>query len=148
VCGCAAVKVNHSPSFTTDSMLDREIKDVLLFDTLNLINFGAVDRKRCIEEDRRRVKERLFAKQQDKKELKSESFSHYRALTERKHPPRPTCISQGIVCHGEEIWDTVAATAAVNKFQRRIVFSARCYASAAYASMRCLSVCLSVCVCL
>jgi len=64
------MQVNHSPSFTTDSPLDREIKDVLLFDTLNLINFGAVDRKRCIEEERRRVKERLFAKQQDKKELK------------------------------------------------------------------------------
>jgi len=64
------LQVNHSPSFTTDSALDREIKDVLLFDTLNLINFGAVDRKRCIEEDRRRVKERLFAKQQDKKEMK------------------------------------------------------------------------------
>jgi len=53
-------------------MLDKEIKDILLFDTLNLINFGAVDRKRCIEEDRRKVKERLFAKQQDKKELKLE----------------------------------------------------------------------------
>ena len=66
------MQVNHSPSFTTDSPLDREIKDVLLFDTLNLINFGAVDRKRCIEEERRRVKERLFAKQQDKKELKWE----------------------------------------------------------------------------
>jgi len=51
-------------------VLDREIKDVLLFDTLSLINFGAVDRRRCIEEDRRRVKERLFAKQQDKKEMK------------------------------------------------------------------------------
>ena len=71
---CRPVQVNHSPSFTTDSLLDREIKDVLLFDTLNLINFGAVDRRRCIEEDRRRVKERLFAKQQDKKELKYETF--------------------------------------------------------------------------
>ena len=62
--------MNHSPSFATDAPLDREIKDTLLFDTLNLINFGVVDRKRCIEEDRRRVKERQFAKQQDRKELK------------------------------------------------------------------------------
>ena len=71
-----SLQVNHSPSFQTDSLLDREIKDILLFDTLNLINFGAVDRKRCIEEDRRRVKERLFAKQQDKKELKWASLSY------------------------------------------------------------------------
>lgn len=63
------MQVNHSPSFSTDAQIDREIKDVLLYDTLNLINFGATDRRRCLEEDRRKVKERLFAKQ-DKKELK------------------------------------------------------------------------------
>jgi len=80
--------VNHSPSFTTDSLLDREIKDILLFDTLNLINFGAVDRKRCIEEDRRRVKERLFAKQQDKKDLKYEFIVQTNhSVTQSKHRP-------------------------------------------------------------
>ena len=62
-------QVNHSPSFTTDANIDREIKDVLLYDTLNLVNFGAVDRKKCIEEDRRKIKERLLNRQ-DKKEVK------------------------------------------------------------------------------
>ncbi|KAM5171207.1 tubulin polyglutamylase TTLL13 [Mantella aurantiaca] len=54
------LEVNHSPSFTTDSRLDREVKDALLFDTLNLINLRACDKKKVIEEDKRRVKERLL----------------------------------------------------------------------------------------
>lgn len=53
------VKVNHSPSFTTDSQLDREVKDSLLYDTLVLINLGACDRKKIMEEEKRKVKERL-----------------------------------------------------------------------------------------
>ncbi|XP_068131353.1 tubulin polyglutamylase TTLL13 isoform X3 [Hyperolius riggenbachi] len=52
--------VNHSPSFTTDSRLDREVKDALLSDTLNLINLRACDKRKVIEEDKRRVKERLL----------------------------------------------------------------------------------------
>ncbi|XP_062859168.1 tubulin polyglutamylase ttll6 [Trichomycterus rosablanca] len=53
------LEVNHSPSFTTDSQLDREVKDSLLYDTLVLINLGACDRKKIMEEEKRRVKERL-----------------------------------------------------------------------------------------
>jgi len=53
-------KVNHSPSFTTDSKLDREIKDALIYDTLLLLNMPAADKRRFIEEDKKRVKERLF----------------------------------------------------------------------------------------
>ncbi|KAJ8264676.1 hypothetical protein GJAV_G00152400, partial [Gymnothorax javanicus] len=53
------LEVNHSPSFTTDSRLDREVKDNLLYDTLVLINLGACDRRKITEEERRRVKERL-----------------------------------------------------------------------------------------
>ncbi|KAL2078096.1 hypothetical protein ACEWY4_025781 [Coilia grayii] len=53
------LEVNHSPSFTTDSRLDREVKDGLLYDTLVLINLGACDRRKITEEERRRVKERL-----------------------------------------------------------------------------------------
>ena len=63
------LKVNLSPSFTTDSKLDREIKDLLVYDSLNLVNFDAVDKKKCIEEERRKAKDRLFQKQQ-KKETK------------------------------------------------------------------------------
>lgn len=53
------VQVNHSPSFTTDSQLDREVKDTLLYDTLALINLGACDRRKITKEERRRVKDRL-----------------------------------------------------------------------------------------
>ncbi|XP_033372798.1 neugrin isoform X4 [Parus major] len=54
------LEVNHSPSFNTDSQLDHEVKDALLCDTLNLINVHACDRKKVLEEDKRRVKERLL----------------------------------------------------------------------------------------
>lgn len=53
------MQVNHSPSFTTDSQLDREVKEALLYDTLVLINLGACDRRKITKEERRRVKERL-----------------------------------------------------------------------------------------
>ncbi|XP_063719808.1 tubulin polyglutamylase ttll6-like isoform X2 [Symsagittifera roscoffensis] len=54
------LEVNHSPSFSTDSQLDRELKDNLVLDTLGLLNFSASDRKRCQEEERRRVQDRLL----------------------------------------------------------------------------------------
>ncbi|XP_032556416.1 tubulin polyglutamylase TTLL6 isoform X1 [Chiroxiphia lanceolata] len=54
------LEVNHSPSFYTDSQLDREVKDALLCDTFNLINVHACDRRKVLEEDKRRVKERLL----------------------------------------------------------------------------------------
>ncbi|KAI0235683.1 Tubulin polyglutamylase TTLL13P [Lamellibrachia satsuma] len=60
------LEVNHSPSFHTDAKLDKEIKEALIMDTLHLINFGAVDRRKCIEEEKRKVKERLFQKQNRK----------------------------------------------------------------------------------
>lgn len=53
------LEVNHSPSFTTDSQLDREVKDALLYDTLVLINLGACDRRKITKEEKRRVKDRL-----------------------------------------------------------------------------------------
>jgi tubulin polyglutamylase TTLL6/13 len=61
--------VNHSPSFTTDSKLDREIKDALIYDSIVLMNIGASDKRRCVEEERKKVRERLFLKQ-GKKETK------------------------------------------------------------------------------
>ncbi|XP_076464953.1 tubulin polyglutamylase ttll6-like isoform X4 [Babylonia areolata] len=65
------IEVNHSPSFSTDAQLDREIKGTLIWDTLGLINFGAIDRRRCLEEERRRIKDRLLGKN-TKKETKEE----------------------------------------------------------------------------
>ncbi len=62
-------QVNHSPSFHTDAKLDKEIKEALLFDTMNLVNFGAVDKRKIIEEEKKKIKERLFQRQ-SKKETK------------------------------------------------------------------------------
>ena len=62
--------MNHSPSFHTDATLDKEIKEALIYDTMNLINCGAVDKRKCIEEERKRIKERLFNRGPGKKETK------------------------------------------------------------------------------
>lgn len=60
------IEVNRSPSFHTDAPLDKEIKEALLMDTLNLIDLYANDRKRCMEEERKRVRDRLLYKQKSK----------------------------------------------------------------------------------
>ncbi|NWH41664.1 TTL13 polyglutamylase, partial [Chloropsis hardwickii] len=65
---CLSWQVNHSPSFNTDSQLDHEVKDALLCDTLNLINVHACDRRKVLEEDKRRVKERLLQASQAPRE--------------------------------------------------------------------------------
>ncbi|KAL5005179.1 hypothetical protein ScPMuIL_018635, partial [Solemya velum] len=65
------LEVNHSPSFNTDSELDREIKGALVWDTLHLVNFGACDRRKCIEEEKKRIKDRLLGRP-NKKESKEE----------------------------------------------------------------------------
>ncbi|XP_024913778.1 tubulin polyglutamylase ttll6 [Cynoglossus semilaevis] len=73
------LEVNHSPSFTTDSQLDREVKDALLYDTMNLINLGACDRRKINKEERRRVKERL--QQNRTREARSEELRQCHAAT-------------------------------------------------------------------
>uniref|UniRef100_A0A8P4K8B2 Tubulin tyrosine ligase-like family, member 6 n=1 Tax=Dicentrarchus labrax TaxID=13489 RepID=A0A8P4K8B2_DICLA len=73
------LEVNHSPSFTTDSPLDREVKDALLYDTLALINLGACDRRKITKEERRRVKERL--QQNSTREARSEELRQCQAAT-------------------------------------------------------------------
>ncbi|XP_036590614.1 tubulin polyglutamylase TTLL13P-like [Trichosurus vulpecula] len=68
------LEVNHSPSFTTDSCLDREVKDALLGDAMNLINLRGCDKKKVLEEDKRRVKERLFQCHQQPRESRREQM--------------------------------------------------------------------------
>lgn len=63
---CWYQQVNHSPSFNTDSEIDREIKETLIYDTLRLVNFEAVDRKKCLEEEKRKMEQRLTAVRQPK----------------------------------------------------------------------------------
>ena len=78
--------MNHSPSFCTDSALDRDVKGTLIWDTLNLINVGALDRRRCADEEKRRIKDRLLGKGGRKETkyaidccLAMDTFSHHLA---------------------------------------------------------------------
>ncbi|XP_050349755.1 tubulin polyglutamylase TTLL13-like isoform X1 [Nymphalis io] len=54
------LEVNHSPSFHTDTQLDREVKESLLTDTLTMLNIWQCDKKRVLEEDRKRIRDRLL----------------------------------------------------------------------------------------
>ncbi|XP_078285888.1 tubulin polyglutamylase TTLL13-like isoform X2 [Rhinoraja longicauda] len=72
------LEVNHSPSFTTDSRLDREVKDNLLYDTICLINLGASDKQKVNEEERRRVQERLWQRHTTR-EFRREQYENYQS---------------------------------------------------------------------
>nr|XP_012621500.1 tubulin polyglutamylase TTLL6 isoform X3 [Microcebus murinus] len=48
------LEVNHSPSFSTDSWLDKEVKDNLLYDTFVLINLRSCNKKKVLEKERQR----------------------------------------------------------------------------------------------
>ncbi|XP_065672973.1 tubulin polyglutamylase ttll6 isoform X9 [Hydra vulgaris] len=61
------LEVNHSPSFTTDSKLDREIKDAVVYDTLMLANFSLNDKRKCLEDERKHLHERLVKSKNRKK---------------------------------------------------------------------------------
>ncbi|XP_043466529.1 tubulin polyglutamylase TTLL13P-like [Leptopilina heterotoma] len=54
------LEVNHSPSFHTDAQLDKDVKESLLIDTFEMLNLQLCDKKKVIEEDRKRIKERLL----------------------------------------------------------------------------------------
>nr|CAD7203175.1 unnamed protein product [Timema douglasi] len=54
------LEVNHSPSYHTDACIDREVKEGLLTDTFQILNLIQTDKKKIIEEDRRRIRERLL----------------------------------------------------------------------------------------
>ncbi|XP_026566551.1 tubulin polyglutamylase TTLL6 [Pseudonaja textilis] len=73
------LEVNHSPSFSTDSWLDKEVKDQLLYDTLILINLGACDKRKILEVEKRRGKERLL-KQCRNREARAEEFKNCQAV--------------------------------------------------------------------
>ncbi|XP_058039579.1 tubulin polyglutamylase TTLL6 isoform X3 [Ahaetulla prasina] len=73
------LEVNHSPSFSTDSWLDKEVKDQLLYDTLVLINLGACDKRKILEVEKRRGKERLL-KQCRNREARAEEFKNCQAV--------------------------------------------------------------------
>lgn len=60
------MEVNRSPSFHTDAPLDKEVKEGLIYDTFNLIDLYANDRRQCMEEEKKKVRERLLCRQRSK----------------------------------------------------------------------------------
>ncbi|XP_039758807.1 tubulin polyglutamylase TTLL13-like isoform X2 [Pararge aegeria] len=72
------LEVNHSPSFHTDTQLDREVKEGLLTDTFTMLNIWQCDKKRVLEEDRKRIRDRL---------LQTNKFAEY-APSEEKEPEK------------------------------------------------------------
>ncbi|EHH27595.1 Tubulin polyglutamylase TTLL13 [Macaca mulatta] len=81
------LEVNHSPSFTTDSGLDQEVKDALLCDAITLVNLRGCDKRKVMEEDKRRIKERLFQCYQQPRESRKEKTesSHVAMLDQERY---------------------------------------------------------------
>lgn len=75
------LEVNHSPSFSTDSCLDKEVKDSLLYDTLVLINLGSCDKKKVLEEEKQRGR---FLQQCRSREAKIKELKGFQALRQEK----------------------------------------------------------------
>ncbi|XP_069884382.1 tubulin polyglutamylase TTLL6 isoform X3 [Dipodomys merriami] len=75
------LEVNHSPSFSTDSKLDREVKDSLLYDTLVLINLGSCDKKKVLEEEKQRGR---FLQQCPSREIRMEEAKGFQAMRLQK----------------------------------------------------------------
>ncbi|XP_067570417.1 tubulin polyglutamylase TTLL6 isoform X1 [Pseudorca crassidens] len=71
------LEVNHSPSFSTDSWLDKEVKDSLLYDTLVLINLRSCDKKKVLEEERQRAQ---FLQQCRSRETRKEEVKGFQAV--------------------------------------------------------------------
>ncbi|XP_022129842.2 tubulin polyglutamylase TTLL13-like isoform X1 [Pieris rapae] len=74
------LEVNHSPSFHTDTQLDREVKENLLTDTFTMLNIWQCDKKRVLEEDRKRIRDRL---------LQTNKFPEYTPTEEREPEKSP-----------------------------------------------------------
>ncbi|XP_047532426.1 tubulin polyglutamylase TTLL13-like [Vanessa atalanta] len=74
------LEVNHSPSFHTDTQLDREVKESLLTDTLTMLNIWQCDKKRVLEEDRKRIRDRL---------LQTNKYAEYTPTEEKESERSP-----------------------------------------------------------
>ncbi|XP_040605502.1 tubulin polyglutamylase TTLL6 isoform X2 [Mesocricetus auratus] len=75
------LEVNHSPSFSTDSKLDKEVKDSLLYDALVLVNLGGCDKKKVLEEERQRGR---FLQQCPSREMRMEEVKGFQAVRLQK----------------------------------------------------------------
>uniref|UniRef100_A0A8D0GB96 Tubulin tyrosine ligase like 13 n=1 Tax=Sphenodon punctatus TaxID=8508 RepID=A0A8D0GB96_SPHPU len=128
------LEVNHSPSFTTDSRLDREVKDALLADALNLINLRACDKRKVLEEDKQRVKQRLLQVHQPPREARREQLESSQAAWlvqaenyenshlggyRRIYPPRGPDNYQPFFKHNGSLFQETAASKAREECARQ-----------------------------
>jgi tubulin polyglutamylase TTLL6/13 len=60
------LEVNHSPSFHTSEQVDKEVKENLIRDTFQILNLTQDIKKKVLEEDRKRIRDRLLQKIKDK----------------------------------------------------------------------------------
>ncbi|XP_058453436.1 tubulin polyglutamylase TTLL13-like isoform X1 [Malaya genurostris] len=67
------LEVNHSPSFHTDEAIDREIKEALIHDTFVMLNLNGEVKKRVLEEDKRRIQNRLLQRLREYSKSKENS---------------------------------------------------------------------------
>ncbi|XP_054725381.1 tubulin polyglutamylase TTLL13 [Anastrepha obliqua] len=54
------LEVNHSPSYHTHELVDRQVKKALIRDTLLMVSTPLANKKEILREDRKRIKERLL----------------------------------------------------------------------------------------
>lgn len=54
------LEVNHSPSFHTDAIIDKEIKESLLSDTFIILNLTSDDKQRILAEEKQKIQDRLL----------------------------------------------------------------------------------------
>lgn len=64
------LEVNHSPSFHTNEQVDKEVKEALIRDTFVILNLTQDIKKKVLEEDRRRIRDRLLQRIKESKEAK------------------------------------------------------------------------------
>ncbi|XP_055639661.1 tubulin polyglutamylase TTLL13-like isoform X2 [Toxorhynchites rutilus septentrionalis] len=67
------LEVNHSPSFHTDEAIDREIKEALIHDTFVMLNLNGEVKKRVLDEDKRRIQNRLLQRLREYSKCKENS---------------------------------------------------------------------------
>ena len=66
------LEVNVAPSLSSSSPYDKQVKTLLLCDTLHLVGFQIFDRKRVEDDKKKETKHRLLGIESSKKGIKDE----------------------------------------------------------------------------
>ena len=76
------IEVNHTPSFHTDSPMDKEIKEQLLEDSFKLIHVKASDRVVALNAEKKKSQDRLSKKERHKPDMDRSEKLAKRALAD------------------------------------------------------------------